>query len=403
MSGDNGFSRVTTSLRGIRGLQDGSPVIVGGRVRGVRDLGAVTFWVLAWDGAEVQVVAHGIHNVRRQDIVEISGTVTVHDGRAEISLDQVLRHQRAQDRQPAAGMHLLEPNVVPTLRLRSEAEMAIRYSLEQLEYIPVRSPGIVGDWVEGQTGAFEIDYYRRRAHLTISNMLAHQLLLGAGFSKIYEIGPIYRAEHPPNRRRLAEFTMVDMSRSFADLSDLLADVEKVMRATMDVLHTSGASLAPVEDAAFPTISYSEVLRRSNLDHTTGSQLPSKARDFLTETFPGFVWVTHFPEHTRPFFVRADEGICIDAQLWYGGVIYLAAGGERETSIDEMVRRIESEGKDPVRYEFFLRYLRSSLPRSTGMGFGLERLLGAVTGASASDYAAFPAPIGALPKRGIRNS
>ncbi len=256
----------------------------------------------------------------------------------------------------------------------------------------------MGDWVEGQTGAFEVEYYRSTAFLTISNMLAHQMLLGAGLSQIYEIGPIYRAEHPQNRRRLSEFTMVDLSRSFVDLPDLLADVEGIMRAVLTVMPQAPS----LDEDAFPQITHADVLRAVGLDHTAGSQLPAMARHYLAATFPAFVWVTGFPERTRPFFVRSENGECIDAQLWYRGVIYLAAGGERETSVDEMQRRIMAEGKDPERYEFFLKYLRSSLPRSVGMGFGLERLLGVLTSTAAAGFSSFPTPIGRLLARGQNN-
>lgn len=372
----------------------GRTVDVGGRITSVRSHGAVCFVDLTWDGQTIQIVANGDLKARRLDLAIVRASVVMTGDRVELRLVEILDLQAPVDRVSAGLQPLRNAGKGTALRTRAILESAARGELEGRGFIPVRSPGIVGDWVRGQTGAFELTYYGNAAFLTISNMLCHQMLLGSGFSRVYELGPIYREEHPSSRHRLAEFTILDIGMSFAGIDQLF----QVVEATLDAICVAVAAfrpdiLVPDVPSPIPRIEHAELLGAAGLEATSGSQLPVAARRWLAEEFPGFVWVVGFPEHTRPFFVRAVDGTCVDGQLWYQGRIYLAAGGERETNLDEIRRRIKSEGKDIGQYDFFMEHLGAGLPPSVGIGMGIERFLAAVITGAAVDYAAFPHLVG----------
>lgn len=383
-------------------VPDGHQVSVAGRIRGVRPHGALTFYDLTWGGASIQVVGRPPIRLGRLDLVVLQGTVRRTECRPELELASVAWRSSPRDRCRSDALPLLSEDRTVALTTRAAVERSARSILDGLGFVPVRSPGIVGDWAKGQTGAFDLTYYGRAAHLTISNMLSHQILLGSGIGDVYELGPVFRAETPRSRKRLADFTILDIGMSFADLDDLLAVEEDCVRGMCTALRTQHPERdVPVPPGPFPRVAYSDLLSKAGLERTSGAQLPAQVRNLLATTYDGFVWVVGFPARTRPFFVKARDGVCMDAQLWYRGRIYLAAGGERETSPDEMIRRIEAEGKNPQRYEFFLQYLEAGLPPSAGMGMGLERFLATLLDGAASDFAAFPEPLGRLPRLASR--
>jgi aspartyl-tRNA synthetase len=269
----------------------------------------------------------------------------------------------------------LNPRQIEAMRVRTIVNRHLHTFYLERGFLPVQSPAIVGDWAESRTGAFPVDFYGERAFLTLSRMIHHQIIQSLGYGRIYEIGQIFRTSDATSRKKLAEFTNVIIGVTRGGAVDLIDQFTQMIESLYAVIQNADLThLAFPKTISFETITYRDLLAKAGVDAITGHQLPKKVRRYLNDTYPSFVWVTGFPEHTRPFFVRSIDGVCDDAQLWFKGRNFLAAGGARESDLDIILRKIRNEGKEPERYEFYLNALRMGLPPVANIDLGIERFL-----------------------------
>jgi aspartyl/asparaginyl-tRNA synthetase len=296
--------------------------------------------------------------------------------------------------------HLLrgmDARAMGLLVIRSLVESEIHSVLRKEGFIPVSSPALVSNWTAGQTGSFRASFYEtENCSLTISNLIYHQMSMVNGMTRIYEVSKLFRKENPSNRKRLAEFTIVDISLANVKLETLIA----VFNQLLSAIHTLLLNL-PIRNPALPPIpaelrfdriDFRELLARAGLAELSGHQLPSQVSHYLDENFTSFVWVTGFPEHTRPFYQRSTpDRYCNDAQLWYQGKIYVGAGGECETDAKRVIEKIKAEGKNHEAFDFYTQALEFGMPEISGISLGIERVLAAWLGGgtTAADFAYYP--------------
>lgn len=292
----------------------------------------------------------------------------------------------------------INPQSMGLLTMRSIAESEIHHFLRLENFIPVSSPTLVSDWIMGQTGSFRASFYEsENCNLTISNLIYHQMNIINGMTRIYELGKLFRKETPSTRKRLAEFTILDISLANSTLETLMEVFNSALQAIhkrllLSPLQNSSQLITLPAQLSFDKIDYRDLLIRSGVGEISGHQLPSKVAQYLDANFQSFVWVTGFPEHTRPFYTKSNpDRHCIDAQLWYQGKIYVGAGGECETDLDRIVKKIKNEGKDPTAFSFYLSSIEFGMPETCGMTLGIERVLAAWLGnaTTAADFAYFP--------------
>ena len=180
------------------------------------------------------------------------------------------------------------------LSIRSYVSQAIHTFLAKDGFLSVQSPTITGSWVKGRTMPFTVNFYDEECYLSISNMLYHQVILGAGFSRIYELGKLHRKETPSTQQKLAEFTILDIGMANTPISGIMTVFEEVLKHVHDDLSHRSFRLCRIpEKPQFDRIDCTDLLTRCGLERTTGSQLPTAVRDFLRKHFRSFVWVTGF--------------------------------------------------------------------------------------------------------------
>ncbi len=283
--------------------------------------------------------------------------------------------------------------------LRIEARQAMRLAeqvavsfLTSRDYQAVHSPSIVGDWVRGQTGAFQIDYYRdEKAYLSISPMLHHHLIQLLGHKKVFEITRLFRREDNTSMKRLCEFHNVAVGIIGGTVEDMVGLYSDLLGTIWRRLRQEGfRTISVPEVVEFSRVSYRELLSACAVENVSGHQLNAGVRKYLEANFSSFVWITGFPEHTRPFYVKSVGGFCEDCQLWYRGRNYLAAGGVVEECPETILAKMVREGKDPTAYRFYLDAISTGLPPIASIDMGLERLLGTcIQGTHNGDYTFFP--------------
>lgn len=362
-------------------------IVVCGRVKTIRDFGHLKFIKLQDQTGEIQVVLERNDKIKRGDHIQVWGKSIMSDGRYELRATDIMQLGAQNSRGVMANY--FQENRLKALFIRSKAIEAIHKFFLENEFMHVHSPSIVSDWVNGQTGAFQVDFYGEPCNLTISNMMYHEIMMINGFSRIYEIAKIFRQEHPSSIHRLAEFTIIDVGLAYQNSEYMMGIIESMIceiYKELSEFEIPGFS----SNLKFERISFDELVKRAGCPVFSGSQFPKTVRRYLNENYESFVWVVGFPERKRPFFVRSENGVCFDYQLWYRGTIYLAAGGERETSLERIQEKICAEGKSVLRYEEILRFFETSVPPMCGIGMGIERFLASVIpNTQVADYIAFP--------------
>ena len=281
-----------------------------GWVHEVRDLGGLAFFLIRDRTGIIQVtipkkkaseaVLSAAKKVSRESVVRVAGIVKAIDkapgGRelvpdlfeiisladSPLPLDVVEKVPADLDtRLDARFLDARRPRVAAVFQIRSAAMHAINKYLNQEGFINITTPKIVAAATEGGTELFPIAYFDKEAFLNQSPQLFKQMMMAAGFEKVYEIGPIFRAEEHNTTKHLNEATSIDIEVSYADHLEVMRILEELIVKTYEyVSGTCGNQLANLEisdfaipKAPFPGSPTSKRLRsqqkRSRIQSSTG--------------------------------------------------------------------------------------------------------------------------------------
>lgn len=270
-------------------------------------------------------------------------------------------------------------------------------------FIKFDSPILSGNAAEDSTELFETDYFGELAYLTQSG----QLYLEAGamaFGRVFDFGPVFRAEKSKTRRHLTEFWMMDAEYLYLTHDESLDLQEAYVKALIQgVLDRAPHALETLErdtellkkyiSEPFKRITYDEaidLLQAHENDEDTdyehlehGDDFGSPHETWISNYFGVPTFVINYPTEIKAFYMKPVPGnesrvLCADllAPEGYGEVI---GGSERETDYDKLLERIKSNGLNPDDYAFYLDLRKyGSVPHS-GFGLGLERMVTFVAG------------------------
>ena len=270
-------------------------------------------------------------------------------------------------------------------------------------FIKFDSPILSGNAAEDSTELFETDYFGDPAYLTQSG----QLYLEAGamaFGRVFDFGPVFRAEKSKTRRHLTEFWMMDAEYLYlthdASLDLQEAYVKALIQGVLDraphaleTLERDTELLKKYISEPFKRITYDEaidLLQAHENDEDTdyehlehGDDFGSPHETWISNYFGVPTFVINYPTEIKAFYMKPVPGnesrvLCADllAPEGYGEVI---GGSERETDYDKLLDRIKSNGLNPDDYAFYLDLRKyGSVPHS-GFGLGLERMVTFVAG------------------------
>ncbi|MGZ4450629.1 MAG: aspartate--tRNA(Asn) ligase [Nocardioides sp.] len=392
----------------------GSPVRLQGWVHRRRELAAVTFLVLRDRSGLAQVVVKDGPDGRpgvppEETTVEVVGVATPNPaapGGVEVTAPVITPLT-----EPAATppVELWRPSLsasLPTLldhapvtwrhpaqRARWELAAAslrgFRSTLDAAGFTEVQTPKFVASATESGANVFEVDYFGRPAYLAQSPQFYKQQLVGV-FERVYEVGPVFRAEPHDTVRHLAEYVSLDVELGFVDdHRDVLRVLRDVLAGMVAAVHEhAGAAIGltgaavPVVPDEIPVVHFRDALALVGAPADEPDLAPEHERAlgaWALETHGSdFLAVEGYPMAKRPFYThpwtrpeRPADGASNSFDLLFRG-LELVTGGQRlhrPSAYDDAIR---ARGEDPAAYAPYLQAFEHGMPPHGGFAIGLER-------------------------------
>ncbi len=394
----------------------GKEVLLYGWVHEVRDLGGLVFLLLRDREGIIQItlpkkkvppeVFELAKKIHRESVIKVVGVVkkepkapggyeiipkdieVLNEAMVPLPLEVTEKVPAELDtRLDHRFMDLRKPRVQAIFRIRHQMMQSVRQFLSDEGFIEVHTPKIVSTATEGGTELFPISYFEKEAFLNQSPQLYKQILMGAGFERVFEIGPIFRAEEHNTTRHLNEAISIDIEMSFTDHEGVMNILERlVQRVYEDVVENCQKFLdwlnvkLEIPEVPFERLTYDEALeiaRRKGEDIPWGEDLSTPALRAIGEEMENrHYFIVDWPTESKPFYAMPYEDkpeICKSFDLMKGA-LELASGAQRIHKYDLLVERIRQCGLSPESFEFYLEAFRYGMPPHAGWGLGAERLL-----------------------------
>ena len=274
------------------------------------------------------------------------------------------------------------------LRVRHEIIMAIRDFFDGRGFTLTDAPIFTPAACEGTSNLFETKYFDDKMYLSQSGQLYMEATARA-FGKVYCFGPTFRAEKSKTRRHLIEFWMVEPEVAFNDMYDNMDLAEQFVEYIVQrVLKNKAEELKVLErdttkldiiKGPFPRLHYKEaceIIKKENPQFIIGDDFGAPDETIISSKFDKPVFVHHYPQAVKAFYMKEDpddRGYAMGSDLLategYGEII---GGGQREESVETLIKKIKEHGLDQKDFEWYLDIRRYGSVPSSGFGLGLER-------------------------------
>lgn len=286
-------------------------------------------------------------------------------------------------------LDLRNPKNLAVFKIRSAANASTREFLLKNGFIEMQTPKLVAAGTEGGATLFQVDYYGKKVYLSQSQQLYKQYLLAAGFDRVFEIGPSFRAEKSHTMRHLTEFTHFDFEMAFIkDEDDVLKVLEQwFVQLIKDINKTCANELKllgrtiEVPKLPFPRITYEECLKilssigvKLKFGDEIGTEEEKKIGELVKKKYKTDAYfITKYPYSLKPFYIMTDGKVSRGFDFEYCGE-ELASGGQREHRVEILAKQIKGQGLNPKDFDFYLLPFRYGMPTHGGFGLGIDRLI-----------------------------
>lgn len=280
-------------------------------------------------------------------------------------------------------------------RVQSALCQGMREFLQANGFVEIHTPKITAAGAEGGANLFGLDYFGKPAYLAQSPQCYKQAMVGV-FPRVYEIGPVFRAEKHNTSRHLNEYTGVDLEMGFLTSFRQLMELETaLLRQAFDhVRQTCPEELALLgaqvpEIRQIPLLSFEQakaLLAQHGLSRPDSLDLEPQEEKLLCQltaqqTGCEFLFVSGYPAAKRPFYAMETPGrpeYTESFDLLFRG-LEITTGGQRIHDYRQQVEKMERLGLNPEDFSSYLSAHRYGLPPHGGLGLGLERLTSRLLG------------------------
>lgn len=398
------------------GMRGGEEVTVTGMVHTVRDMGDVAFLLLRKAEGLVQCVyekgisGFALEEVRDESAVRVQGIVRKEE-RAPFGYEIRLKALEFLSR-PAAAMPLpvakwklntsleakLNYRPLSLRNLRERAKFRIqegivrgfREYLYEQGFTEIHTPKLGAKSAEGGANLFRLEYFHHPAILQQSPQFYKQMMVGV-FDRVFETGPVFRAEKHNTKRHLNEYTSLDFEMGFIDgFEDIMEMETGFLQYTMRLLKEKYAKELEILEVTLPNVDRIPQVRFDQAKELVSQKYNRPIRNpydlepeeevligryFKEEYDSDFVFVTHYPSKKRPFYAMddpADKTFTLSFDLLYKG-LEITTGGQRIHDYQMLLDKIAARGMTTEGMESYLDIFRHGMPPHGGLGIGMERL------------------------------
>ena len=311
-----------------------------------------------------------------------------------------------------AAVTLRHPRHRAAWEIASASLRGFRSALGSLEFTEIVTPKLVGTATESGANVFTVDYFGQPAYLAQSPQLYKQMLVGV-FERVFEVGPVFRAEPHDTVRHLAQYTSLDAELGFIrDHRDVLAVLRAALLGMVESIRTYAAEAAsllgvdlPRVPEEFPVIHFRDALATVGADPDEPDLSPAHERALSewarAEFDSDFLAVEGYPMAKRPFYTHpqpGDEKWSNSFDLLFRG-LELTTGGQRLHRPSDYAAALAAGRDDPSLLGGYLDAFRHGMPPHGGFAIGLERWV-APAGRRREHPRGHPLPAGPEPARTI---
>jgi nondiscriminating aspartyl-tRNA synthetase len=414
----------------VTAARNGGEAEVSGWVHRIRDMGGISFVVLRDRSGIVQLVFEEKPDLTPESVIRVKGVPALNEkapGGAELRVKSLEILSRAAPDLPYQvngertgleaildnrALSLRNPRISSIFRVQSTIIEAFADCLRKRDFTEIKTSKLVGSGTEGGTNLFQVDYFGRKVYLAQSPQLYKQIMVAAGLERVFEIGPVYRAEKHDTPRHLNEYLSLDVEMGFIESEEELIELEKevlahifgeLKRKNAPDLAAWKASLPEAVDQS-PTVAYGEALEIVNRESGgKGGRFfdinPEAERllcDWsLREKGSDLVFVNRFPRRYRPFYTYPlDSGdraaaLTMSFDALFRG-LEITSGSRRQHDYAALVEDLPRFGLKPEDMAGYLEVFKYGCPPHGGFAIGCERLTQKVLGlSSVKEASLFP--------------
>lgn len=399
----------------------GEKILIKGWVHRVRKLKAITFIILRDRTGMVQCVVDNnfmdISSLKLESVISIIGLLKEGNNTLnpfEVLIENLEVLNEVEEELPIEiNKKELEVNLDTMLNnrvlsLRQEKKHSIfkiqgiiaegfREFLAKQGFTEIFTPKIVAEGAEGGTDMFEIKYFENKAYLAQSPQFYKQMMVGAGYERVFEIGAVYRAEQHNTNRHLNEYISMDLEMGFIENEeDLMKLEESLLKYIFTKLENEGekclkileVSLPEIKDT-IPRLSFSnaiEILKneygKTDLEGDLDPESEKLICRYSKEKFGSeFLFLTNYPRRKRPMYTMPlGEEETRSFDLLFRG-LEITTGGQRIHSYNMLIENILYKGLTPENYQGYTNTFKYGMPPHGGLAIGLERLTAQLLGLS----------------------
>lgn len=284
-----------------------------------------------------------------------------------------------------AAVSLRHPGRRHALEVMAVLAEGFRASLRSVGFTEVFTPKLVGATAEGGAEVFRLEYFELPGYLTQSPQLYKQMLVGV-LERVFEVGPVFRAEPHDTSRHLAQYCSLDAEMGFIEtVNDVIETVHHTLSAMMAALQARFPEGEPVlVPDPMPRIPFWEAMA---VLEEAGVRTPGERPDLtpagerwlgewaLREHASDFLVVTGYPQAERPFYTHPDPdhpGYSRGFDVLFRG-LEIVTGGQRLHREADYLHVMDARGMDPAPFASYLEAFRHGMPPHGGFAIGLERV------------------------------
>lgn len=396
--------------------EEGTTIILEGAVHSIRDMGEIAFVILrkregliqnVWEEGKTDME---LSEIREGDYIHVTGQIkdeerAPHGKEVRLSTIRHLSHVSCPLPLPIDKWKLntsleakLDRRSLSLRNIRERARFRIqegivrgfRDFLYEQGFTEIHTPKIGAKSAEGGANMFRLSYFHRPAVLQQSPQLYKQMMVGV-FDRVFETGPVFRAEKHNTRRHLNEYTSLDFEMGYIhSFLDICAMETGFLQYAMNLLEKEYSKELKLLNITLPDVEKIPYVRFDEAKRLVSEKYNRKIRNpfdlepeeeeligkyFKEEYNADFVFVTHYPSKKRPFYAMddpEDTRYTLSFDLLYHG-LEITTGGQRIHDLSMLEEKIQEKGMTEEGLEQYLDAFRFGMPPHGGLGIGLERL------------------------------